>query len=617
MPPASVSADNRFGAGYSPRVALAALLSSVFLLAGCGAGTSTQSSSQTLGGFAIDGLIADAEVRCLDAAGKTLKTVRTASNGAWILRERNNTLSCASLEVYDGVDVGTNPADPSERSTLPPGTRFTASLTHLDIARLGNAAIIISPLTTLIHAVQTRTGLSHSQARGIVLSAMGVPSSFDPLFENPISLMQPNSFGAGVLAATAIRETSTGILDAIAHNPNVSVSLELRRRVHQVVTESLAELMRSGTLNRASLTTGQPTDASPIAQLVQVALNRLQADTAPVANPVAGLQFDTVRTIVAQYAGRAGAQLEGATAAGELSPIAQRAALLNTNSQSDVQRPQLLQKLATESSLNLTELATAVRALITNPASSLTITKTNGAASLEIELSTTLKDYLQVANEQLRVYTTSEPQTGRTISVGDFEFGTAPPVPGALSAVALSFTQPSDSRLLSVSAEKTVQLGFRVERVDPLGALNIRLAAIVDGVRLRWSENGLVARTADDSVLYGAARIGSSAEDTPITLANTNNRLAAFVTTDNGLLRIDLAALLTALGLNPDAVLQSYLSNSTLTVEAMISDVVFARGQNASLRKLGAISVSVPRGTGQSPLNSTGAGLRGTVITGN
>ena len=146
--------------------------------------------------------------------------------------------------------------------------------------------------------------------------------------------------------------------------------------------------------------------------------------------------------------------------------------------------------------------------------------------------------------------------------------------------------------------------------------MSIRLAAIVDGVKLSWSDNGLVVRTPGESVLYGAVRIGSTADDTPLTLTNTNNRLATLVSTDKGLLRIDMAALLTALGLNADSVLQTYLSDSALVVEAVISNVVLARSQNATVRKLGALSVSVERGAGQAALSASGAGLRGTVTAG-
>ncbi|NBS67170.1 MAG: hypothetical protein EBT33_23055 [Betaproteobacteria bacterium] len=295
--------------------------------------------------------------------------------------------------------------------------------------------------------------------------------------------------------------------------------------------------------------------------------------------------------------------------------IAQRAASLSNASQSDVQRPVILAALANEPGLDLPALAGTIRAAIANPPASLTVAKTNGQTQ-SIELATTLKNYLQVAGEQLRFYTTGDLTVGRTVTVNDFELGTAPPLPGALSAVALSFTQPANSTLLTSSAEITAQLGFRVERVDPTGIMSIRLAAIVDGVKLGWSDNGLVVRTPGESVLYGAVRIGSTADDTPLTLTNVNNRLAALVSTDKGLLRIDMAALLTALGLNADSVLQTYLSDSALVVEAVISNIVLARSQNTTVRKLGALSVSVERGAGQPALSVSGAGLRGTVTAG-
>jgi hypothetical protein len=79
------------------------------------------------------------------------------------------------------------------------------------------------------------------------------------------------------------------------------------------------------------------------------------------------------------------------------------------------------------------------------------------------------------------------------------------------------------------------------------------------------------------------------------------------------LLRIDLAAFMSALGLNPDSILQSYLSDGDLTVEAVISGLVFARGQGPSLRRLGDISVSAYREGGD--MTATGAGLRGTVTS--
>jgi hypothetical protein len=326
-------------------------------------------------------------------------------------------------------------------------------------------------------------------------------------------------------------------------------------------------------------------------------------------------QTGNVATIAAQYAGRAASQVAGVADSADLSVIARRAASLSNSSQSDVQRPLILAALANEPGLDLPALAGTVSAAIANPPTNLTITKTNGQTQ-SIELVTTLKNYLQVAGEQLRFYTTGDLTVGRTVSVSDFELGSAPTLPGALSAVALSFTQPENSTLLTPTAEVTAQLGFRVERIDPTGIMSIRLAAIVDGVKLSWSNNGLVVRTPGESVLYGAVRIGSTADDTPLTLTNVNNRLATLVSTDKGLLRIDMAALLSALGLNADSVLQTYLSDSTLVVEAIISNVVLARAQNATVRKLGALSVSVERGAGQPALSASGAGLRGTVAAG-
>ena len=120
----------------------------------------------------------------------------------------------------------------------------------------------------------------------------------------------------------------------------------------------------------------------------------------------------------------------------------------------------------------------------------------------------------------------------------------------------------------------------------------------------------------DDSILYGSFRIGATAEESPLTLSNTNNRLANLISTKAGSLRIDMAGFLTALGLNPEAILQTYLSDSVLTVEAVISDVVIARGSDTSPQKLADLSISVARDAGQVALNILGAGLRGTVTAG-
>ena len=585
-------------------------------LAGCGAGTSTSSTPQTrtLGGYAIDGYLADAEVRCLDATGKTIASSRTTSSGAWILRTRNSSATCQTLEVYEGVDVGTNSLSALERSPLPPGTRFSASIAHLNASTLGNTALIISPLTTLIHAAQIQSGQSAAAARSTVLLSMGVPDAIDPLFFNPIGNRNPGTFSAGLISAAVIRETSAAILEAITGSGQ-PVSLDLRRQVHQRVTESLAALIASGVVNRNALISDQPAPDSPLARVALGALTRLRADPPAFSATVAALQAGNVATIAAQYAGSIAAQVSGVADSADLTVIAQRSAALSNASQSDVQRPLILAALATEADLDQAALAQTVRAAITNPPTTLSVAKTNGQTQ-SIELITTLKDYLQVGGEQLRFYTTGDLTQGRTVAVSDFELGTAPALPGALSAVALSFTQPANSTLLTSATEISAQLGFRVERVDPTGIMSIRLAAIVDGVKLRWSESGLVVRTPAESVLYGAVRIGATADDTPLTLTNTNNRLAALVSTDKGLLRIDMAALLTALGLNADSILQTYLSDSALAVEAVISNVVLARAQNTVTRKLSPLSVSVERGAGMPPLSVTGGGLRGTVTAG-
>lgn len=597
------------------RLALAAV--AVSALAGCGAGTSTTSTSQTrtLGGFAIDGYLSDAEVRCLDASGKAVASSRTTSGGAWILRTRSSSATCQTLEVYDGVDIGTNSLNALERSPLPLGTRFTASIAHLNASTLGNTALIVSPLTTLIHATQTQTGQSAAAARSTVLLALGVSDALDPLVFNPITNRNAGVFSAGVLTAAVIRETSSAILEAVA-GVGQQVSLDLRRQVYQRVTDSLAALIISGAVTKNTLIADQPAPDGSMAAIALGALARLRADAPVFSTPVAAVQQSgNVATIAAQYAARAGSQVAGMADSADLSAIAQRAASLSNASQSEVQRPVILAALANEPGLDLPALAGTIRAAIANPPASLTVAKTNGQTQ-SIELATTLKNYLQVAGEQLRFYTTGDLTVGRTVTVNDFELGTAPSLPGALSAVALSFTQPTNSTLLTSTAEITAQLGFRVERVDPTGIMSIRLAAIVEGVKLGWSDNGLVVRTPGESVLYGAVRIGSTADDTPLTLTNVNNRLATLVSTDKGLLRIDMAALLTALGLNADSVLQTYLSDSALVVEAVISNIVLARSQNTTVRKLGALSVSVERGAGQTPLSVSGAGLRGTVTAG-
>jgi hypothetical protein len=600
------------------RLALAAV--AVSALAGCGAGTSTTSTSQTrtLGGFAIDGYLSDAEVRCLDASGKAVASSRTTSGGAWILRTRSSSATCQTLEVYDGVDIGTNSLNALERSPLPLGTRFTASIAHLNASTLGNTALIVSPLTTLIHATQTQTGQSAAAARSTVLLALGVSDALDPLVFNPITNRNAGVFSAGVLTAAVIRETSSAILEAVA-GVGQQVSLDLRRQVYQRVTDSLAALIISGAVTKNTLIADQPAPDGSMAAIALGALARLRADAPVFSTPVAAVQQSgNVATIAAQYAARAGSQVAGMADSADLSAIAQRAASLSNASQSEVQRPVILAALANEPGLDLPALAGTIRAAIANPPASLTVAKTNGQTQ-SIELATTLKNYLQVAGEQLRFYTTGDLTVGRTVTVNDFELGTAPSLPGALSAVALSFTQPTNSTLLTSTAEITAQLGFRVERVervDPTGIMSIRLAAIVEGVKLGWSDNGLVVRTPGESVLYGAVRIGSTADDTPLTLTNVNNRLATLVSTDKGLLRIDMAALLTALGLNADSVLQTYLSDSALVVEAVISNIALARSQNTTVRKLGALSVSVERGAGQTPLSVSGAGLRGTVTAG-
>lgn len=608
------SASPRIG---SPcRLGLGLLALTLSALAGCGAGTSTTATPQTrtLGGYAIDGYLADAEVRCLDAAGKTLASTRTTSSGAWILRTRNASSTCHTLEVFDGVDVGTNPLNALERTPLPLGTRFSANIAHLNASTLGNTALIISPLTTLIHATQMQSGQSAAAARSTVLLAMGVPDAIDPLLYNPIGNRNPGAFSAGVIGAAVIRETSSTILEAITGSGQ-TVSLDLRRQVHQRVTESLAALIASGALNKNALIIDQPPPEGPLARIALGALTRLRADPPAFSATVSALQADNVATVAAQYTGRIASQVSTVTDNSNLSVIAERSAALSNASQSDVQRPLILAALATETDLDQASLALTIRAAIANPPTNLTVTKTNGQTR-SFELITSLKNYLQVGGEQLRFYTTGDLTLGRTVAVSEFELGTAPALPGALSAVALAFTQPASSTLLTAATEVSAQLGFRVERIDPTGIMSIRLAAIVDGVKLGWSDNGLVVRTPAESVLYGAVRIGSTADDTPLTLTNTNNRLASLVSTDKGLLRIDMAALLTALGLNADSILQTYLSDSALVVEAVISDVVLARAQNTAIRKLSPLSVSVERGAGVPALSVTGGGLRGTVTAG-
>lgn len=586
------------------------------VLTGCGAGTGAPpAQSRTLGGFAIDGYLADAEIRCLDADGAVVATSRTTGSGAWIVRTRAGSAPCKTLEVFDGIDVGTSPSNFAERTAVPLGTRFTASIAHLDATRIGNLQLVISPLTSLIHSLQVQRALSPTAARSAILIPLGLPDSIDPLVDNPIASANARHFGAGVLAAAVIRDTSAGIVDAVARN-GLTVSLDLRRQIHQQVTHSFAELARSGVLGKAALANDQPAPDSPLALLAEDALTRMRAGQPALSGMVSGLQFDAVRTIVAQYSGKNGAEVSLAIDSANLSQIARVSAALNDASQTNLQRPRILAALGTEPNLALASLAAAVRTALSGGTNRLIAEKTDGSRAIEVSLTNSLQDYLRVAGEQLRFFTTSNSATGELVSVADFERGTAPALSGALSAVSLAFTQPQGSTLLSDTTEKVVQLGFRVERVDPAGVMNIRLAAIVDRVRMKWSPEGLVVRTPDDSTLYGSFRIGATAEESPLTLSNTNNRLANLISTQAGSLRIDMAGFLAALGLNPDAILQTYLSDSVLTVEAVISDVVIARGPDTSPQKLADLSVSVARDAGQPALNILGAGLRGSVTAG-
>lgn len=586
------------------------------VLTGCGAGTGAPpAQSRTLGGFAIDGYLADAEIRCLDADGAVVATSRTTGSGAWIVRTRAGSAPCKTLEVFDGIDVGTSPSNFAERTAVPLGTRFTASIAHLDATRIGNLQLVISPLTSLIHSLQVQRALSPTAARSAILIPLGLPDSIDPLVDNPIASANARHFGAGVLAAAVIRDTSAGIVDAVARN-GLTVSLDLRRQIHQQVTHSFAELARSGVLGKAALANDQPAPDSPLALLAEDALTRMRAGPPALSGMVSGLQFDAVRTIVAQYSGKNGAEVSRAIDSANLSQIARVSAALNDASQTNLQRPRILAALGTEPNLALASLAAAVRTSLNGGTNRLIAEKTDGSRAIEVSLTNSLQDYLRVAGEQLRFFTTSNSATGELVSVADFERGTAPALSGALSAVSLAFTQPQGSTLLSDTTEKVVQLGFRVERVDPAGVMNIRLAAIVDRVRMKWSPEGLVVRTPDDSTLYGSFRIGATAEESPLTLSNTNNRLANLISTQAGSLRIDMAGFLAALGLNPDAILQTYLSDSVLTVEAVISDVVIARGPDTSPQKLADLSVSVARDAGQPALNILGAGLRGSVTAG-
>jgi len=586
------------------------------VLTGCGAGTGAPpAQSRTLGGFAIDGYLADAEIRCLDADGAVVATSRTTGSGAWIVRTRAGSAPCKTLEVFDGIDVGTSPSNFAERTAVPLGTRFTASIAHLDATRIGNLQLVISPLTSLIHSLQVQRALSPTAARSAILIPLGLPDSIDPLVDNPIASANARHFGAGVLAAAVIRDTSAGIVDAVARN-GLTVSLDLRRQIHQQVTHSFAELARSGVLGKAALANDQPAPDSPLALLAEDALTRMRAGPPALSGMVSGLQFDAVRTIVAQYSGKNGAEVSLAIDSANLSQIARVSAALNDASQTNLQRPRILTALGTEPNLALASLAAAVRTALSGGTNRLIAEKTDGSRAIEVSLTNSLQDYLRVAGEQLRFFTTSNSATGELVSVADFERGTAPALSGALSAVSLAFTQPQGSTLLSDTTEKVVQLGFRVERVDPAGVMNIRLAAIVDRVRMKWSPEGLVVRTPDDSTLYGSFRIGATAEESPLTLSNTNNRLANLISTQAGSLRIDMAGFLAALGLNPDAILQTYLSDSVLTVEAVISDVVIARGPDTNPQKLADLSVSVARDAGQPALNILGAGLRGSVTAG-
>lgn len=238
-----------------------------------------------------------------------------------------------------------------------------------------------------------------------MLLALGISDALDPLLFNPITNQNPGVFSAGAMTAAVIRETSAAILEAVA-GVGQPVSLELRRQVYQRVTDSVAALIISGAITRNTLIAEQPAPDGPLAGIALAALARLRADAPAFSAPVAAVQqTGNVATIAAQYAGRAASQVAGVADSADLSVIARRAASLSNSSQSDVQRPLILAALANEPGLDLPALAGTVRAAIANPPTNLTITRTNGQTQ-SIELVTTLKNYLQVAGEQLRFYTT-------------------------------------------------------------------------------------------------------------------------------------------------------------------------------------------------------------------
>jgi len=579
----------------SPVLARTSPLIIAALITGCGGGGGggdpdppPTPPTVAVAGVAVDGYISGATIRCLSANGTDiLSPTKSDAEGKWSFDLPEGT-RCHTIESIGGTDVGLGDSSTAPVA-LSTSTVYRARVDHIDPTQLSGATLAVSPVTSLIAALQSQSPTRSAEAAAtLVRTAFDIAGTVDPLKTDPIKTDNVALFKAGNVTAAAIREISNGIADALrANGAAQEVSLSSLGVSKSLAMNEIADAIRqSNTL----------LDANALPQAVQTAtaatLNALKSApgaSTELRNLAAALPPLSTTLSISAFAIDAAERLLPGTS---INAIAAEAVSLAQTDPNQIKfklidyvlkNDALIQDIPPGSRGTLIENLRQARASADGGNISLSIPCTV-AEFCAGEIPVVLTSYLEIIDSEVTLLT-----TGDDFRVGIDVFssqGVTRPVQTSkgLSGVAVRIAQANQSPQLDTSP-RLVDLGFTLAKI---GDQPLYLSALVKGLGLSWVDNQIAVSTAS-ATLIAAVRL--SGEDWTILPLPTGSA-SSLVSAKNGELRIDLEQLP-----GVTSVIGSLLGTGTFDLSAVIQDreseLVFATKADGSETPSAVIPISL------------------------
>jgi hypothetical protein len=594
--------------------AIASGLFATTLITGCGGGGGSDPGPQpppptvAVTGVAVDGYIAGATIRCLSDNGTLIASTTSGAKGEWSFSLPQG-VRCDTIESVGGTDVGLGDGSTAPVA-LSMSTVYRARVDHIDPAQLSGATLAVSPVTSLIAALQTQ-GTTLDEARSRVRTAFGIAGTVDPLKTDPIASNDLALFKAGNVTAAAIREISNGIADALRANG----------AAQEVYVGSLA-LSKNLAMDEIANALGQSNallDTNTLPQAVQTAtaatLNALKSTAG------ASAELKKLATALPPLATSLSVSAFAIDAAESLlnsNSIKAIAAAAVSLAQTDPKKIELIGALLAKSA-DIDAIPAASQGKLIDNLRQALANSNGGNVNLsipcegvegceEIAIPILLKSYLEIVDSEITLLT-----TGNDFPVRIDEFSsqgvTFPVQSGAgLSGVAVRIAQANDRPQLDASP-RLVDLGFTLVKI---GDQPLYLSALVKGLGLSWLNDQIAVSTAG-ATLIAAVRFG---EATWSVLTLPTDSAASLVSAKNGELRIDLERLS-----DVTLVIGTFLGTGTFDLSAVIqdreSDLIFATRADSSETPSAVIPTSLTVQDKQdgsaAPVQLVGPGFTGRV----